>query len=142
MRAVLIVLLAAPARLQSPQELGMQAAPKSAIDIKYECELLELNETQCTELEVEFSELEVEAMKSLVTDETKTWSSAQEELFEAVRTDDPAAIRAALQAGADVNGHGPATQTPLLHAVSLGRAAAMRELLERGADTAIGDSRG
>ncbi len=55
------------------------------------------------------------------------------DLFEAVRDDDPNAIRAALSSGSDINVIGPGGQTPLMNAVLSGKEAAVKALLAAGA---------
>jgi ankyrin repeat protein len=67
--------------------------------------------------------------------------SAQD-IHAAVRDDSPDKIKAALDAGADINLVGPGGQTPLMHAVLSGKAAAVKFLLERGADVTIGEKDG
>src|SRR5687767_11695398 len=56
-------------------------------------------------------------------------------IWAAAEAGDIAAIRAALAAGADVDGEDAATgQTPLLRAVAAGRTDAVKALLDAGAD--------
>ena len=63
-------------------------------------------------------------------------------LFEAVNKDDMGLIRAALEAGANIDVQGPGGQSPLMHAVLGGKLAAVKFLLKRGADASIPEKDG
>ena len=63
-------------------------------------------------------------------------------LFEAVNKDDMGLIKAALEAGANIDVQGPGGQSPLMHAVLGGKLAAVKFLLKRGADASIPEKDG
>ena len=63
-------------------------------------------------------------------------------LFEAVNKDDMGLIKAALEAGANIDVQGPGGQSPLMHAVLGGKVAAVKFLLKRGADASIAEKDG
>ena len=71
-----------------------------------------------------------------------TLARAFGDIHAAVRSDDPAAIQEALDGGEDINSIGPGGQSPLMHAVLTGNAAAVKFLLEKRADTAIPEKDG
>ena len=58
--------------------------------------------------------------------------AAAADIHEAVRTDDPNAIKVALDAGEDINKIGPGGQSPLMHGVLQGFAKSVRFLLDQG----------
>lgn len=68
--------------------------------------------------------------------------SQDNDIFEAVRKDNENQIKAAVDAGVDINTIGPGGQTPLMHAVLSGKLKAVNELLRLGADTTIGEKDG
>lgn len=63
-------------------------------------------------------------------------------LEEAIAADDPAAVSAALSAGANVNAVGAMGVTPLAFAVGTGKAGAARALIAAGADPNLADDDG
>jgi len=66
-------------------------------------------------------------------------------IFEAVSRDSAADIAKAIDAGADINQMQPGSpsgQTPLMKAVLTGKLAAVKFLLQQGADTSIGEKDG
>lgn len=63
-------------------------------------------------------------------------------IFQAVKEDDPAAIKRALEAGVDINTIGPGGQTPLVNAVLSGKFHAVQMLISQGADTSIPEKDG
>eukprot|EP00928_Gymnodinium_smaydae_P052871 TRINITY_DN37003_c0_g1_i1.p2 TRINITY_DN37003_c0_g1~~TRINITY_DN37003_c0_g1_i1.p2 ORF type:complete len:193 (-),score=50.35 TRINITY_DN37003_c0_g1_i1:67-645(-) len=68
--------------------------------------------------------------------------AAASDIHAAVRADDPKALQAALDAGANINAIGEGGQTPLMHGVLMGKLEAVKFLLEKGADTSIGEKDG
>ena len=69
-------------------------------------------------------------------------ASVEEAMFEGVRADDVEAIRAAIEAGADMNARGVGGQTPLMHGALQGKIQAVSFLLDRGADPTIPEKDG
>mmetsp|Transcript_60840 Transcript_60840/g.113778 ORF Transcript_60840/g.113778 Transcript_60840/m.113778 type:complete len:180 (-) Transcript_60840:29-568(-) len=67
---------------------------------------------------------------------------AAADIHAAVRQDDPAQIQKALDEGEDINKIGQGGQSPLMHAVLTGNAAAVGFLLEKRADTSIPEKDG
>jgi ankyrin repeat protein len=66
----------------------------------------------------------------------------KEDLFTAVKEDDPKGIGQALDDGADINQIGTGGQTPLVHAVLTGKENAVKILLMLGADTSLAEKQG
>lgn len=66
---------------------------------------------------------------------------ASSSLFAAVREDDEAMILEALEKY-NINTIGPGGQTPLMHAILMGKEKAVQVLLANGADTSIGEKDG
>ena len=67
---------------------------------------------------------------------------AAADIHNAVRSDDPAQIKEALDSGEDINLLGSGGQTPLMHGVLTGNTNAVRFLLEQRADTSIPEKDG
>jgi hypothetical protein len=74
----------------------------------------------------------------LFTQDTK--QELNDQLFEAVRKGDAAAVTAALDKGADVNAKFRYGQTALFKAAERGHAAVVKVLLDRGADVTVQDT--
>merc|ERR1719246_289269 len=68
--------------------------------------------------------------------------AAGADIHEAVRSDVPSRIQEALDAGEDIDKIGPGGQTPLMHGVLQGFRKSVKFLLEKGADTSIGEKDG
>jgi ankyrin repeat protein len=66
----------------------------------------------------------------------------KEDLFAAVKEDDPKGIGQAIDDGADINEIGTGGQTPLVHAILFGKPNAVKTLLTLGADTSIAEKDG
>ena len=69
-------------------------------------------------------------------------TTAGADIFAAVRADDAAAVSAALDGGASLNGRGQGGQTPLMASVLQGKVNAVRVLLAAGADVTIPEKDG
>lgn len=69
-------------------------------------------------------------------------ASANDDLFEAVQSNDKDLVLLALNNGADINTRGPGDQTPLMAAVLSGKAEVVRALLLSGADTTLPEKDG
>lgn len=70
-------------------------------------------------------------------------SDPTEDLFLAVRKDDPSLIAKALQEGADINTQNPENeQSPLMNAILQGKIEAVKYLLAAGADTSLAEQDG
>ena len=80
------------------------------------------------------------ALLALITG--AAFASPVADLFAAVRNDDPAAIEAALAAGAGIDSIGDGGQTPLMAASLGGSARSVALLLSRNADATIGEKDG
>jgi hypothetical protein len=61
-------------------------------------------------------------------------------LFDAVQSQDAAALKEALRSAVDVNAQGEGDRTPLIEAALLGRADLCKLLLEAGADPSLKDA--
>jgi ankyrin repeat protein len=67
---------------------------------------------------------------------------SKDEIFVAVRNDDPEGIQKALDDGADIDQIGTGGQTPLINAVLSGKINVVPKLLEAGADTSLTEKDG